>query len=144
MSGVDGPARNGTSRYSSSPELSSPPCSPSDPGSPAARQLLRDQRDAQDSSIVSSAGGVVDERGKYTSVHIFLINFTFHNTTQHNYFYLCTFPPPTTFIFPRLRLQRGDISTFSIVTIITIHSFFFTVYLTSHTHSDNLITVQGK
>ena len=67
MSGVDGPAANhdGTSRYSSSPELSSPPCSPSDPGSPAARQLLRDQRDAQDSHIVGSAGGVVDERGKF-------------------------------------------------------------------------------
>ncbi|KFY43140.1 hypothetical protein V495_04140 [Pseudogymnoascus sp. VKM F-4514 (FW-929)] len=58
MSGVDGPA---TSRYSSSPELSSPPCSPSDPGSPAARQLLRDQRDAQDSDVVGNAG-VVDER----------------------------------------------------------------------------------
>ncbi|KFY13755.1 hypothetical protein V492_03049, partial [Pseudogymnoascus sp. VKM F-4246] len=61
MSGVDGPANNGTSRYSSSPELSSPPCSPSDPGSPAARQLLRDQRDAQDSTIVVNSGGVVDE-----------------------------------------------------------------------------------
>ncbi|KFY89485.1 hypothetical protein V500_05653, partial [Pseudogymnoascus sp. VKM F-4518 (FW-2643)] len=67
MSGVDGPAHNGTSRYSSSPELSSPPCSPSDPGSPAARQLLRDQRDAQDSAIVGSAGGVVDERASLPS-----------------------------------------------------------------------------
>jgi hypothetical protein len=63
MSGVDGPA-NGTSRDSSSPELSSPPCSPSDLGSPAARQLLRDQRDAQDSITVTSHG-VVDDRGKY-------------------------------------------------------------------------------
>ncbi|OBT81119.1 hypothetical protein VE02_10286, partial [Pseudogymnoascus sp. 03VT05] len=76
MSGVDGPANNNnnnnngtTSRYnSSSPELSSPPCSPSDPGSPAARQLLRDQRDAQDSNnIVGSGGGVVDERAPLPS-----------------------------------------------------------------------------
>lgn len=66
MSGVDGPAanNNGTSRYSSSPELSSPPCSPSDPGSPAARQLLKDQRDAQDSTIVVNLGGAGGERGK--------------------------------------------------------------------------------
>ncbi|KFY72342.1 hypothetical protein V499_07514, partial [Pseudogymnoascus sp. VKM F-103] len=69
MSGVDGPSNNGISRYSSSPELSSPPpCSPSDPGSPAARQLLRDQRDAQDSNIVGSGGGVVDERASLPSV----------------------------------------------------------------------------
>ena len=59
MSGVEGAsANNSTPRSSSSPELSSPPHSLSDPGSPAAQQLTTEHRNAQISSFSLNTFGV--------------------------------------------------------------------------------------
>lgn len=52
MSGVD--SADGSRRLSSSPELSPPP--PSEPGSPATRQLLSAQFDAQNPSNPQNLG----------------------------------------------------------------------------------------
>jgi hypothetical protein len=57
MAGVEGP-NTATPRSSSSPELSSPPHSLSDPGSPAAQQLASEHRNAQVSTLsVNPFGG---------------------------------------------------------------------------------------
>jgi hypothetical protein len=47
MAAIERSASAATPRYSSSPELSTPPRSPSDAGSPSARQILNDHREAQ-------------------------------------------------------------------------------------------------
>lgn len=61
---ASGGEANVSTRYSSSPELSSPPRSLSDPGSPAAEQLQFDNRTAQESIIVVDNNGGVDSSGK--------------------------------------------------------------------------------
>lgn len=57
MAGVEG-ANTATPRSSSSPELSSPPHSLSDPGSPAAQQLTSEHRNAQISTFSVNTFGV--------------------------------------------------------------------------------------
>jgi hypothetical protein len=64
MSGVD---NSNTPRYSSSPELSSPPRSLSDPGSPAAQQLTNENRDAQIANTITVNGGVDDGKLLFSS-----------------------------------------------------------------------------
>jgi hypothetical protein len=60
MAGVEGANANHTAtpRSSSSPELSSPPHSLSDPGSPAAQQLTIEHRNAQISTFSVNTFGV--------------------------------------------------------------------------------------
>jgi hypothetical protein len=63
MSGVEGPSVSTPGRSSSSPELSSPPHSLSDPGSPAAQQLSHEYRNAQNSNFSVNTFGV--DGGKF-------------------------------------------------------------------------------
>jgi hypothetical protein len=59
MAGVEGAnANNMTPRSSSSPDLSSPPHSLSEPGSPAAQQLTTEHRNAQISTFPVKNFGV--------------------------------------------------------------------------------------
>lgn len=58
MAGVEGANTNNTPRSSSSPDLSSPPHSLSDPGSPAAQQLTSEHRNAQVSTFAVNTFGV--------------------------------------------------------------------------------------
>jgi hypothetical protein len=73
MAGVEGAnANNMTPRSSSSPDLSSPPHSLSEPGSPAAQQLNSEHRNAQMPTFAVKNFGV---EGKSIIFFHFLYNF---------------------------------------------------------------------